>query len=97
MGNGNRKKLPEKLSVSGIPKRLIDFTETLRQFFSALGIWIWLPISVYARFLDMVLSQVDREPDGRLYLTGLRQRNKFFLELEKRIIRGNCILESTFN
>lgn len=70
----------KKLSVNGVSKRLYNFVGNLRAVLFGpwdLGLVTESP-SIRRRFLDFVLSQVDREYRRSLlsYEKGLRQRNK---------------------
>lgn len=70
----------KKLSVNGVSKRLYNFTGNLKAVLFGpwdLGLVTESP-SIRRRFLDFVLSQVDREYRRSLlsYEKGLRQRNR---------------------
>src|SRR3990167_3546135 len=70
----------KKLLVNGVPKRLIDFAGNFRTVL--FGPWdldiVTGSPSLRRRFLDTVLSQVDREYRRSIlsYEKGLRQRNR---------------------
>lgn len=70
----------KKLLVNGIPRRMIDFAGNFKTVL--FGPWdmdlVTESPSIRRRFLDMVLSQVDREYRRSIlsYEKGLRQRNR---------------------
>ncbi|MEK7061509.1 MAG: DNA replication and repair protein RecF [Patescibacteria group bacterium] len=97
VGNGNPEKIArKKLSVSGIPKRLIDFTGNLKAVL--FGPWdldlVTESPGLRRRFLDMVLSQVDREyrRASLSYEKGLRQRNKLLFRIREEELSGGQLL-----
>lgn len=75
----------KKLTVGGISKRLIDFAGSFR--IALFGPWdldlVTESPSLRRRFLDTVLSQVDREyrRASLSYEKGLRQRNRLLLRI----------------
>lgn len=88
VGNSRPERVPRKrLLVSGVGKRLIDFAGNFKV--SLFGPWdldlITESPSLRRRFLDTVLSQVDREyRRAQLsYEKGLRQRNRLLLRIRE--------------
>jgi DNA replication and repair protein RecF len=86
----------KKLLVAGIPKRLIDFAGNFR--IALFGPWdldlVTESPSLRRRFLDTVLSQVDREyrRASLSYEKGLRQRNKLLLRIrDEGLSRGQLL------
>jgi DNA replication and repair protein RecF len=86
IGKTAPEKVPrKKLLLSGIPKRLIDFAGNFRV--ALFGPWdldlVTESPSLRRKFLDTVLSQVDREyrRASLSYEKGLRQRNKLLLRI----------------
>lgn len=84
----------KKLIVNGLPKRLIDFAGNLKVVL--FGPWdldlVTQSPSLRRRFLDTVLSQVDREyrRASLSYEKGLRQRNRLLLRIrEEGILKGS--------
>jgi DNA replication and repair protein RecF len=77
----------KKLMVNGVPKRQIDFAGNL--LVTVFGPWdvdlITDPPSARRKFLDYVLSQVDREYRRCLlsYEKGVRQRNRILLNIRE--------------
>jgi hypothetical protein len=82
----------KKLLVNGVPRRLLDFAGNFQTVL--FGPWdlelVVSAPSVRRRFLDSVISQVDREYRRAIlsYEKGLRQRNRLLLR-----IRGRCFEE----
>lgn len=88
IGNSQPEKVArKKLLVNGLPKRLIDFAGNLRTVL--FGPWdLELVTESPTRrrnFLDIVLSQVDREyrRASLSYEKGLRQRNKLLFRIRE--------------
>lgn len=86
----------KKLIVGGIPRRLIDFAGNFR--LALFGPWdldlVTESPSLRRRFLDTVLSQVDREyrRASLSYEKGLRQRNKLLLRIrDEGLSRGQLM------
>lgn len=86
----------KRLQVNGIPKRIIDFAG---QFKSVLfGPWdmdlVTESPSIRRKFLDSVLSQVDREYRRSIlsYEKGLRQRNRLLLRIREEGIPRSQLL-----
>ena len=84
----------KKLLVNGVPKRLVDFAGLFKvTLFGPRDLdLVTGPPSLRRRFLDFVLSQVDREYHraSLSYEKGLRQRNRLLLRIkEEGIPRGN--------
>ncbi len=77
----------KKLFVNGIPRRMIDFAGNFRTVL--FGPWdmdlVTESPSIRRRFLDTVLSQVDREYRRSImsYEKGLRQRNRVLLDIRE--------------
>lgn len=86
----------KKLLVNGIPKRLIDFAGRFKIVFFGpedLELVTETP-TLRRRFLDSVLSQVDREYRRALlsYDKGLRQRNKLLLRIREEGLSRSQLL-----
>jgi DNA replication and repair protein RecF len=86
----------KKLLVNGVPKRLIDFSGNLK--IVLFGPWdmdlVTESPSLRRKFLDNVLSQVDREYRRSVlsYEKGVRQRNKLLFRIrEEGISRGQLV------
>ena len=86
----------KKLLMAGLPKRLIDFAGNFR--ITLFGPWdldlVTESPSLRRRFLDTVLSQVDREYRRAFlsYEKGLRQRNKLLLRIRNEgLSRGQLL------
>jgi len=86
----------KKLFVNGIAKRLIDFAGNFK--ITLFGPWdldlVTESPSLRRRFLDSVLSQVDREYRRAVlsYERGLRQRNKLLFRIrEESLSRGQLL------
>jgi len=86
----------KKLLVNGVPKRLIDFAGNLKVVL--FGPWdmdlVTQSPSLRRRFMDGVLSQVDREyrRSVLIYEKGLRQRNKLLLRIrDENVSRGQLL------
>ncbi|MFC1625754.1 DNA replication/repair protein RecF [Patescibacteria group bacterium] len=84
IGNGKPEKIArKKLIVAGVSKRLIDFAGNFKVV--VFGPWdmdlVTESPSIRRKFLDYVISQVDREyrRSSLSYEKGLRQRNKLLL------------------
>lgn len=77
----------KKLLVNGVSKRLIDFSGILKVvLFSPQDLdLVTQSPSLRRKFLDIVLSQIDREYRRSLlsYEKGLRQRNKLLLRIRE--------------
>ncbi len=77
----------KKLTVNGVPKRLIDFSGNLKAVL--FGPWdmdlVTESPSLRRRFLDTVLSQVDREYRRSVlsYEKGVRQRNRLLFRIRE--------------
>ncbi len=86
----------KKLLVNGISKRLIDFAGTFKAVL--FGPWdmelVTNSPSIRRKFLDTVLSQVDREYRRAVlsYEKGLRQRNKLLLDIREKGLSRNLLL-----
>ncbi len=94
--NSPEKVARKKLLVGGIPKRLIDFAGNFRV--ALFGPWdldlVTESPSLRRRFLDTVLSQVDREyrRASLSYEKGLRQRNRLLLRIrDEGLSRGQLL------
>ncbi|HLE48957.1 MAG TPA: AAA family ATPase [Patescibacteria group bacterium] len=91
-----KKTQKKKLLVNGLPKRLIDFAGNLKVVL--FGPWdldlVTEAPSIRRRFLDEVLSQVDREyrRGVLLYEKGVRQRNKLLLRIRDEGIPRSQLL-----
>ena len=86
----------KRLLVNGVPKRLIDFAGNFKVVL--FGPWdldlVTESPSLRRRFLDMVLSQVDREYRRAFlsYEKGLRQRNRLLFRIrEEGLSRGQLL------
>jgi DNA replication and repair protein RecF len=77
----------KKLTVNGVPKRLIDFAGNLKVVL--FGPWdmdlVTESPSLRRKFLDTVLSQVDREYRRSIlsYEKGVRQRNRLLFRIRE--------------
>jgi DNA replication and repair protein RecF len=77
----------KKLLVNGVPKRLVDFAGNFKMVL--FGPWdldlVTESPSLRRRFLDTVLSQVDREYRRSIlsYEKGLRQRNRLLFRIRE--------------
>jgi DNA replication and repair protein RecF len=84
----------KKLLVNGIAKRLIDFAGNLRVVLFAPHdlLLVTESPSVRRRFLDVVLSQVNREYRRSVlsFEKGLRQRNKLLWQIRENRITGSA-------
>ncbi len=96
-GNGNPEKIArKKLLVSGVPKRLIDFAGNFKVVL--FGPWdldlVTESPSLRRKFLDMVLSQVDREYRRAIlsYEKGLRQRNRLLFRIREEGLSRSQLL-----
>lgn len=86
----------KKLLINGIPKRLIDFAGNLKVTLFVphdLGLVTETP-TLRRKFLDTVLSQVDREYRRAIlsYDKGLRQRNRLLYRIREEGINRNHLL-----
>ncbi|KKQ41407.1 MAG: replication and repair protein recF protein [Microgenomates group bacterium GW2011_GWC1_37_8] len=86
----------KRLLINGVGKRLIDFAGTFRTVLFGpwdLGLVTEAP-SVRRKFLDTVLSQVDREyrRASLSYEKGLRQRNKLLLGIREENLPRSLLL-----
>lgn len=86
----------KKLLINGVAKRLIDFAGRFRAVLFGpwdMGLVTDAP-SVRRKFLDTVLSQVDREYRRALlsYEKGLRQRNRLLLRIREEGISRSQLL-----
>ena len=86
----------KKLLVNGVSKRLIDFAGNLKVVL--FGPWdmdlVSQSPSLRRRFMDNVLSQIDREyrRSAMIYEKGLRQRNRLLLRIrDEGISRGQLL------
>lgn len=86
----------KKLLVNGIPRRMIDFSGNLK--IVLFGPWdmdlVTESPSVRRKFLDIVLSQIDKEYRRAVlsYEKGLRQRNKLLFRIrEEGLSRGQLL------
>lgn len=86
----------KKLLVNGIPRRMIDFAGNFKTVL--FGPWdmdlVTESPSIRRRFLDMVLSQVDREYGRSIlsYEKGLRQRNRVLWGIrESGVVRDRLL------
>lgn len=94
---GNIKKTQKKkMLVNGVPKRLVDFMGNLKVVL--FGPWdlelVTEAPSHRRNFLDMVLSQTDRDyrRSVMIYEKGLRQRNRLLLRIrDEGISRGQLM------
>lgn len=86
----------KRLLLNGVGKRLIDFAGTFRAVL--FGPWdmdlVTGSPSVRRKFLDTVLSQVDREYRRAIlsYEKGLRQRNKLLLDIRDKGLSRSLLL-----
>ncbi|MEK7112622.1 MAG: AAA family ATPase, partial [Patescibacteria group bacterium] len=86
----------KKLLIKGVSKRLIDFAGNFKV--TLFGPWdldlVTESPSLRRRFLDSVLSQVDREyrRAALSYEKGLRQRNKLLLRIREEGISRSQLL-----
>lgn len=86
----------KKLLVNGVSKRLIDFAGNLKTVLflpEDLDLVTSTP-TLRRRFLDMVLSQVDREYRRAIgsYEKGIRQRNRLLLRIREEGISRSHLL-----
>lgn len=88
IGNDHPEKVArKKMLVNGVPKRLIDFAGNFR--IVLFGPWdldlVTESPSIRRKFLDVVLSQVDREYYRSVlsYEKGLRQRNRLLFRIRE--------------
>lgn len=93
----NLQKTPrKKLTVNGVPKRLIDFAGQLKV--ALFGPWdldlVTESPSIRRKFLDAVLSQSDREYRRAVisYEKGLRQRNRLLFRIREQGIPRSQLL-----
>ena len=88
IGGSRPEKTPKKrLLVNGVPKRMIDFSGIFKTVLFGpqdLDLVTESP-SIRRKFLDTVLSQVDREYRRSMlsYEKGLRQRNRVLLDIRE--------------
>jgi DNA replication and repair protein RecF len=86
----------KKLLVNGVPKRLIDFSGNLKVVL--FGPWdmdlVTDSPSIRRKFLDAVLSQVDREYRRAIisYEKGLRLRNKLLFRIREENLSRSQLL-----
>ena len=86
----------KKLLINGVPRRLIDFAGNLKVVL--FGPWdldlVTESPSLRRRFLDTVLSQVDRDYRRSIisYEKGLRQRNRLLLRIRDEGISRSQLL-----
>jgi DNA replication and repair protein RecF len=86
----------KKLLVNGVPKRLIDFSGNLKTVL--FGPWdmdlVTGSPSLRRKFLDTVLSQVDREYHRSIlsYEKGIRQRNKLLYRIREENVSRNQLV-----
>jgi DNA replication and repair protein RecF len=93
----NRKRTRhKKLLLNGVPKRLIDFSGSLKVVL--FGPWemdlVTQAPSLRRRFMDNVLSQADREyrRSAMIYEKGLRQRNRLLIRIrDENVSRAQLI------
>jgi len=97
VGDSKIEKTPRKrLLVNGIPRRLIDFAGNFKVVL--FGPWDMNMVvgepSLRRRFLDTVLSQVDREyrRASLSYEKGLRQRNRLLFRIREEDLSRNQLL-----
>src|SRR3989304_402238 len=97
VGTDNPEKVArKKLMVGGVSKRLIDFAGRFRVVL--FGPWdmdlVTESPSVRRKFMDIILSQVDREYRRALlsYEKGLRQRNKLLYRIREEGISHSQLL-----
>ena len=86
----------KKLLVNEIPRRMVDFSSNLK--IVLFGPWdmglVTESPSIRRKFLDIVLSQVDREYRRAFlsYEKGLRQRNRLLLKIrEEGLAKGQLL------
>lgn len=97
IGNDHPEKVArKKLLVNGVPKRLIDFAGNLKTVL--FGPWdmdlVTESPSLRRKFLDTVLSQVDREYRRSIlsYEKGVRQRNRLLFRIrEEGVSRSQLV------
>ena len=97
IGTDRPEKAPRKrLLVNGVPKRMIDFAGNFKVVL--FGPWdmdlVTESPSIRRRFLDTVLSQIDREyrRSALSYEKGLRQRNRVLLDIREGNIGRDRLL-----
>lgn len=97
IGGARPEKAPrKKLLVNGVPRRMLDFAENFKAVL--FGPWdmdlVTESPSVRRKFLDSVLSQVDKEYRRSIlsYEKGLRQRNRVLLDIRE----GNTTRDRLF-
>jgi len=86
----------KRLLINGVGKRLVDFAGTFKTVLFGpqdLGLVTESP-SIRRKFLDIVLSQVDREyrRASLSYEKGLRQRNKLLLGIREENLSRSLLL-----
>jgi DNA replication and repair protein RecF len=86
----------KKLFINGVPRRMVDFTGKIKMVLFGpqdLDLVTESP-SIRRKFLDNVLSQVDREYQRMLmsYEKGLRQRNKLLLRIREEGVSRSQLL-----
>ncbi len=93
LGDGNPQKVAKKkLIKDGLPKRLVDFAGSFKVVL--FGPWdmdlVTDSPSLRRKFLDSVLSQIDREYRRNIlsYEKGLRQRNRLLYKIREGMISG---------
>ena len=93
-GNGDWPR--KKLMVNGVPKRLVDFAGNFKV--TLFGPWdmdlVTESPSLRRKFMDMVLSQIDREYRRAIlsYEKGLRQRNKLLYRIREEGVSRSQLL-----
>lgn len=97
IGGDRPEKAPrKKLLVNGIPRRMIDFAGNFKVVL--FGPWdmdlVTESPGIRRKFLDMVLSQIDREYRRSIlsYEKGLRQRNRILLDIREGNIGRDRLL-----
>lgn len=97
IGGARPEKAPrKKLLVNGIPRRMVDFAGNFKTVL--FGPWdldlVTESPSIRRKFLDNVLSQVDREYRRSVlsYEKGLRQRNRVLLDIREGNITRDRLL-----
>ena len=97
IGNDHPEKVARKrLLVNGVPKRLIDFAGNFKTVL--FGPWdmdlVTESPSLRRKFLDTVLSQVDREYRRSVlsYEKGLRQRNRLLFRIREEGLSRSQLL-----
>ncbi len=86
----------KRLLVNGVPKRLIDFTGNFPA--TLFGPWdmdlVTESPSIRRKFLDSVLSQVDREYRRSIlsYEKGLRQRNRLLFRIREESLNRSQLI-----